>query len=295
MSLRDILLALLVVMIWAANVIAIKLIVTETAPLTALTLRFALTGLLFLPFFRWPGWPTIRILFQIALFMSVIHQGLLVIGMSYVPASIASIVLQSQVIFSALIGWIAFGERIRWKTWTGIAVGIVGIAIMLGGRTSGGELAGYAILLVSSFSLGFAYMRMKQLPPTPPMTFICAMNGLAVPFVFTGSMALDASSWGRLPDADWLVIGCILAFQVAFVGTTHIVWQKLLARNAMSAVIPFSLLLPVFSVALSILCLGEVLTLRMVIGGCVTMGGVAIIVVRRIQKGTTLPRTPISD
>lgn len=52
MSPRDILLAFLVLFIWAGNIIAIKLSVTELAPLTALAVRFGLTGLVFLPFIR---------------------------------------------------------------------------------------------------------------------------------------------------------------------------------------------------------------------------------------------------
>jgi len=48
MPFRDILLALLVIFIWGGNIVAIKIGVTELPPPIILTIRFALTGLIFL-------------------------------------------------------------------------------------------------------------------------------------------------------------------------------------------------------------------------------------------------------
>ncbi len=49
-SRQDYIAILAVLIIWAGNVIAIKLAVTELPPLTAATLRFVAAGLIFLPF-----------------------------------------------------------------------------------------------------------------------------------------------------------------------------------------------------------------------------------------------------
>lgn len=287
MSLRDIALALLVIVIWAGNVIAIKLAVAETAPLTALALRFGLTGLVFAPFARGLTRATVMHLLSIAMLMGFLHQGLLFLGMAYLPAGITSILLQSQVIFAALIGIFIFREKTGWRTWTGIALGVAGIAIMVGAGAQGQDSAyihGFLILIASTLALAFAYMRMKQLPPVAPMAFLFGINGLAFPPILIASFVMDAHSWTTLGDADWLVLGAVFAFQIVFVGLSHILWQRLLARNPISLVTPFVLLLPVLGVAMAIVMLGESLTMAMVAGAVVTMLGVTIIVMRQGQK-----------
>ena len=52
-------------------------------------------------------------------------------------------------------------------------------------------------------------------------------------------------------------------------------------RYDINQVIPFTLLVPIFGVAGGVLFLGEVLTLSLMVGGCLTVAGVAIIVLRR--------------
>lgn len=287
MSLRDIALALFVIIIWAGNVIAIKLAVAETAPLTALALRFGLTGLVFAPFARGLTRPVLLHLLQIALLMGFAHQGLLFLGMAYLPAGITSILLQTQVIFAALIGIFVFHEKTGWRTWTGIALGVAGVAVMGGagiGAHDGGYLAGFLILIASTLALAFAYMRMKQLPPVPPLSFLFGINGLAFPPVLLASFVMDAGSWQTLGAANWIVLGAVFAFQIVLVGLSHILWQRLLARNPMSLVTPFVLLLPVFGVGMAMAWLGESLTPAMTAGGAVTMLGVAIIIFRQGRK-----------
>ena len=286
MTPRDIMLALLVVLIWAGNVIAIKLAIAETAPLTALALRFGLTGLVFLPFARGLTGPVLRKLAEIALLMGFAHQGLLFIGMTYLPAGITALLLQTQVIFAALIGIFVFRERTGWRTWTGIVLGVAGVAVMFGAGHAPGDgfAAGFGILIASTVMLAFAYMRMKQLPPVPPGAFLLGINGLAFPPVMLASLVADTPSWAALPGADWHILGGVIAFQIVFVGLSHILWQRLLARNPISLVTPFVLLLPLFGVAMAVALLGEALTAAMAAGGAITTLGVGIIIVRSAQK-----------
>lgn len=300
LSARDIFLALLVIIVWAANVIAVKLAVVEAPPLTVLALRFGLTGLVFLPFVCGLTRPALIGLAQIALLMGVLHQGLLFVGMTYLPAGITSILLQTQVIFAALIGIFIFREHTGWRTWTGIGLGVAGVAVMFSAGAAGngisGEtfITGFGIMILSTLSLAFAYMRLKQLPSVAPATFLFGINGLAFPLVALAAVLFDRDGWNMLPDANWLLLGGVFAFQIVFVGLSHIVWQRLLSRNPLSMVTPFVLLLPVFGVIMAIAVLGEKLTMSMLAGGTVTMLGVAIIIVRGAVKKRA-PKDPLSQ
>lgn len=291
MPLRDILLALLVVVIWAANIIAIKLALGEAEPMTVLALRLGLTALVFLPFIGGLTRATAWHLAQIALLMGAAHQSLLFLGMVYVPAGITTILLQTQVIFAALLGIFVFRENAGWRTWAGIGLGLAGVAVMFTSGHAPFETAegrafatGFVILIASAVCIALAYMRLKQMPKVPPGAFLFGINAFAVPPVALFALWREGDALASLPTANWWVLGGVFAFQIVLVSISHIIWQRLLARNPLSQVTPFVLLLPLFGVGMAVALLDETLTAAMAAGGLITMMGVGIIVIRTAQK-----------
>jgi O-acetylserine/cysteine efflux transporter len=63
------------------------------------------------------------------------------------------------------------------------------------------------------------------------------------------------------------------------------IWYHLLSTHPVSQVVPFNLLAPLLGVLAAVLLLGEVLTWQKMLGGVLTIGGVAIIIYRQ-----TMPR-----
>ncbi len=282
MPLRDTLLCLLAIVIWAGNLIAIKLSIGELSPLTALAVRFGLAALVFLPFARWPGKESFLVLLQIGLLMGFIHQGLLFVGMAHLGAGITAVLLQAQVIFSVLIGWLVFKEHMSLRAWAGIILGIAGIGVITGLSGQGtASLTGVTMLIASTFVLALAYMRMKQLKPVRPATFLFGINALPFPFVLAASLLLEPGALAVIPQADWGMLSLVLGFQIVFVGASHILWQRLLSRNPLSLVTPFTLLLPVFGMAMAFVMLNETIDLRTLLGAALTVAGVSLIVLRR--------------
>lgn len=275
----------LILLLWAGNVVAIKIAVGEVEPLTAATLRFLAAGLAFLPFIRWPDRRTLTIIFQISLLMNVLHIGLLFIGLKMLDAASAVLLLQSQVVFATILGMIFFGEKIRWRTWTGIGLAVLGIGVMMGEPDIAENPEGVGILLVSTLALAFSYVRMKHLQSVHAATYVGLISLLAVPFTFAASLVISPQSWAALPRADWLVLGPVLAYQALIVSATHIGWQRLMHRGDVGKITAFTLVVPFFTIILSVLLLGEHISGAMIAGGLITMAGVAIITVRRIQKG----------
>lgn len=284
MPFKAILLTLLVVIIWGANIVAIRAGVLELEPLTLLALRFSLTALVFLPFARWPGTKQAFIILQIGFLMGVLHQGFLYPGLARLDAGTMSIILQTQVIFVTLLGWLVLGETIRWRTWTGVILGLAGVGVLVGGPSLQIDPLGFAYALLSSIFIALCYLRMKALQNIHPLTFIAGMNlSAAIPMLAISYVAAP-ESWHDLPDHNWSMLGWILGFQVFVISLTHIVWQKLLADNPVSQVVPWTLLSPVFGVGFAALFLGDPVTLPIILGGLLTIAGVGIITVRRIQK-----------
>lgn len=282
---KDYLGLLAVLIIWAGNVIAIKLAVTELPPLTAATLRFVAAGLVFLPFIRRTDKKTLWTIFQISFLMNVLHIGTLFIALRMLDAASVSILLQTQVVFATILGLFFFKEKIRWRTWAGIGLATLGLVIMLGEPDLARHPQGVAIMLFSTIALAFSYVKMKHLQSVHAATYVCLMCLFAVPFSFAASLAFEPGSWQAVPAADWSVFGPVLAYQAVIVSLTHIFWQRLMHKGDVGKMSAFTLLIPVFAIFMSVLFLGEHIALPMVIGGAVTMAGVGIITRRRIQKG----------
>lgn len=288
MPVKSALLALFVIAIWGANIVAIRAGVLELAPLTFLTLRYGLTALTFLPFMRWPGREQALIICQIGLLMGMLHQGCLYAGLEYLEAGTMAIVLQAQVILNTLLGWLFLKEVIGWRTWAGIACGLSGIIILFGGPDLSAEAIGLVLGLLSAFFVAISNMRMKALKTVHPLTFIALMNlSTALP-ILPISYALETDVWHHLAQYNWSLLGGILAIQVFVLSATHVFWQRLLAAHPVSQVVPWTLLMPVFGAGFAWLLLDEPITITMMAGGVLTIAGVGIIMIRRIQKGAPL-------
>ena len=288
MTRRDIALVLFVIIIWASNFVAVKIGVEEMPALLLLALRFSLTGLLFLPFLRWPGLPKARVVFEITFLMSILHQGLMFVGLSMISASMSVILIQSQVIFSVLIAWVFFKEKIGWRTWAGITIGLAGIMLTVGGPDMNSDLVACAMILLSALFVSLSYFRMKSLQDIHPATYIALLNLFAAPFLWVFYAITDVMGYNagfQWQDINWIMAGASLAFQVCLVSLAHMIWQQVVARNEVSKVTPYTLLMPIFGIGASALILQETITWIMLAGGFLTMVGVTIITYRRIQKG----------
>jgi O-acetylserine/cysteine efflux transporter len=197
------------------------------------------------------------------------------------------------VIFATLLGLFIFKEKIGWKTWSGIALAIAGIAVMLGAPDIMQHPVGSLAVLASSFAAALSYIRMKQLKAVHAATYMGLTTFIAVPFLMLGSFLFEPQSWANLPDANWSILGPIFFCQATVLSITHIWWQRMIHQHDISKVSAFTLLVPVFTVVLSVSLLDEALTWPVMIGGLMTVGGVAVIMLRRIQKGVI--KTAIED
>ena len=143
---RHIAMALLTVLIWGINFIAISHALDGFPPILLATLRFALTGLgtLFFPRPKEVRWYWIA---GISTFMFFGQYVLLFTGMAHgMPDGLASLVLQSQAPFTVLAAALRLLERTGLRQVLGIAAAVAGLAVIGAGR--GGNVPLGSLLLV---------------------------------------------------------------------------------------------------------------------------------------------------
>ena len=283
-SKRDLLLGLLVIMAWAGNATALKFITMDVEPFTGLTIRLILGSLIFLPFLRWPGKEKFWLIVQIIFLLVVLHWSSLIWAVDKLEASTSAILFQMQVIFATLIGVFVFKEKIGWKTSSGIAIGIAGIIILVGMPQTPPAIDGVLVMTFSMFTFAASYARMKALKDISPLNYSAYMHILPLIPIAAITIMIEEPI-----KTDWQAINPVpfigsLIYQLIIISGAHMLWQRLMTRNAMSGLPNLALLLPVFGVIFAMIFLGDKLTRDMIAGGLVTMFGVGIIMLRQQKK-----------
>ncbi|NCT41025.1 MAG: DMT family transporter [Alphaproteobacteria bacterium] len=277
-------LGLLVMLAWAGNTIVIKFITFELTPFTALSIRLAIACICFLPFLRWPGKAKFLLIAQITLFMAILHWGSLIWAIDKLDASMAAILMQTQVIFAVIIGRFFFAEKFGWRTGVGILAGITGIAILVGLPQNPPALAGVLGMIFSMITIAISYARMKGLKDISPLNYMAHMHLIALLPVTALAFLLEAPLQTNWEAINYTTLIPALLYQVIIVSAAHMLWQRLMTRNAMSGLPNLTLLLPVLGVTMAVIFLGEKITGTMIAGGLVTMIGVGIVMIRKQKR-----------
>jgi len=286
MPLRDVLLALVVVTIWGINFTVIKLSVTELPPILAAALRFffaAVPAVFFVPRPK-ASWTLVvgyGLLMGFALY-ALLNMSIY-LGM---PASLSSVVLQVQAIFTILLAFAFLGERPRTLQLVGSAVAFTGIAVIGFARSEGTALFPFLLTVAAALAWGGANIVSKKAGSTNMVAFTVWGNLVAPLPLLLLSLALDGPQavLAALSHPTWEVAGIIafLAYPTTLFGFA--VWSGLLQRHPAASVAPFTLLVPVAGMACGMLVLGERAAAVDIAGGVLILFGLALIVMRFARR-----------
>lgn len=201
------------------------------------------------------------------------------------PAGLISIIMKTNVLMVTLIGWIFLKEKIGWRTWTGIFVGLIGVYILVSGSDLTGNPLGLLYTFASAFFIALTYIAMKKVDTVHAATYIVLMSLPISPLIFISSFAIDGLSWTKdISSLNWPIIWSVVFYQAIILSLSHMIWQRLLAHYPVSQVVPWTLLIPVVAVASAIIFMGEELTKPILIGGGCVVSGVAITTLRSLKK-----------
>lgn len=261
---------LLVVGVWGVTFVFMKIGLKSLTPFQMGAGRYLLA---FLPLALLIRRPRVRTRWVLAfgLTQGVGQFGLLFIAMrADMSAALASVLLQTQVFFSAFLGVMLLGERIARPLKVGMAFAAVGLACFgvatLGAPGSSAVTAwGLALTLgaAAMWSLSNIVVRLAQRDGADfdPFAFVVWSSGVPIlPF-------LALSAWFDPPavHANWLAVPWTAWLALAFLGwiSTDLgygLWARLLKRFPASRVAPFSLGVPIVGLSAGIVLLGESVT-----------------------------------
>ncbi len=288
MSLLDWGAALTVIFIWALNFIVAKVGVAEIPPLFLLALRFALVAGLLAPFLK-PLSGNWKPMLTLSIVLGGLHFGLMFTGLQRVDAGPAAIAIQLTVPFSAVLAWGVYGERLGALQIIGLVVAFAGVYALSGDPARPSDPLYFGLVVSGALAWAIANILIKRLVAVPPMVLNAWLAVMAAPQLLAMSALLESGQWQAIAEAGWRGWGAIVYMAVGASIIAYGLWYYLLGKYEVNRVVPLTLLAPVFAIFLAAGLLDEPLTHTVVVGGGVTILGVAMIQFLKPSRKPMLP------
>lgn len=280
MTLRHALQALLVMALWGLNFVVSKWALQEFPPLFLMFIRFVLVSALIVPFFRIPREKLLPVA-ALSVTLGTVHFPLMFVGLNGIDAATASLAVQAQVPFSSLLAALVFKDKLGWRRAVGMGAAFAGVMVIAGEPRLGGALPSLAMLLGASFAFAVASIQMKLIGAVNGFAVNGWMAMMAAPQLLALSLLFEHGQMDALANSTWVGWTAIAYMAVAVTIVAYGLWYPLLSRYDVNQTMPYLLTVPVFGVASGVLLMDNPLTVNLLIGGALTIGGVAVIVKRR--------------
>lgn len=287
--------------VWGSTYLGMKLAIDSVPPTVMGVLRFIPAGLLLCTgVIAWHRGriprPSLRELRDAAIVGTMLllgGTGLVAWGQQTIPTGIAALLIAVVPMWLAIFGRVLFGDRVPALAAVGIAVGLVGVAILAWPAEEVGRLdpAGLAALIVSpmSWALGTLYATKRAVLPSPALLstgiqMIAGGLAFAVAALLTGGFA--GFDIGAVSATSWFGIGYLITVG-GLVGFTTYAW--LLTVAPIGRIATYAYVNPVVAVFLGWLILDEPLSPRTIVASVVIVAAVVLIVTAR-GRAARVPR-----
>jgi drug/metabolite transporter (DMT)-like permease len=283
--------------IWGSTYLAIRYAVETIPPLFVASVRHLIAGGLL---FGWCWWRGLRPAKQqwfasivLGLLFFVIGHGTLHWAQQTLPSGVAAFLIATEPIFVAIILIATRRTRLTPALFTGLLLGLFGVALIMGADLQAGRtqlLSSIAVLIGTiSWSIGMVYSRSAALHPDGNMAAAMSLLAGAVMLFLVGTVTGEATdfhlasvSMKSLLALGYLTIaGSLVAYSAYF-------W--LLNRYSPTLIATHTYVNPVVALVLGWSIAGEVLTVRFVLGGVVVIAAISL--VGRATSGGAKIRKP---
>jgi drug/metabolite transporter (DMT)-like permease len=278
---RNLVMLLALAAIWGASFMFIKIAVRELSPATLIVGRLgfaAVTLGLLLPFAVGTG-ATLRQLREnagwlvvVALVNTAIPFWLLSWGETRIDSGLASIIQAAVPIFNALIAFVAFREvRVTGARLAGVAVGFVGVALLVGAQPEGKVLGALAVVgMAFCYGVG-GLLAGRHLRAAQPIVVAFASTAVAtlVALPFGVSQAP-----GDMPG--WETIGAVLVLGIPGTALAYLLFFGLITGAGAAYASLVTYLIPPIALGYGAVFLGERFGASALGGLALILGGVAL-------------------
>jgi O-acetylserine/cysteine efflux transporter len=282
----DIIMGVMVAVVWGGGFLFAKVAIEHFPPILLMAMRFTVTALVLVWFVPIPKQQLGR-LFWIALIGAAIQYSLTFTGLKHINASTAIIIVQLEVPFVVLMAVIFLKDRVELIKIFGIALAFIGVVIIAGEPRLQDNLLPVLMVAGGALTWAIGQVMIKSLGPVGGFALIAWIAVFAAPQLYVSSWLVEDGQSEAVRTAGWLVWAVVAYLGVIMTAVGYAIWYHLLGKHPVHQVAPFVLLLPVVTVLGGVLLLDEELTLRLIVGGVLAIGGVAVVNLIRRNPATT--------
>lgn len=285
---KDLLIILVIIVIWGMNFVPMVYALEEISPIQLGIGRFLFSSLPFIWFVSRPNFP-LRWLFLYAATQGFGQFMLLFIALTVgMPAGIASLLMQVQIFFTAILGVVIFNEVLSRALKISMTLSAIGLSCFIFSVYSPSDSQPIGVLAfvltitgAGMWSLSNIIIKKINLSggsynPMSIVVWSSLISGML--FVFA-SLVWEGGGiqrkWVSASLNTWL---SLLYLGVVANGLGYWVWAKMLARYQVSRVAPFTLGVPVVGMVAGVIILGESVSAMQWLGATLIMSALFFIV-----------------
>ena len=295
MDARALAMGLAFAVMWSSAFTSARIIVEHAPPLTALALRFLVSGVIGIGIALALGqrirlsrtqWRAV-IVFGIC--QNALYLGLNFVAMQWVEASLAAIVASTMPLLVALAGWLVFGDRPGGLAVAGLVAGVAGVALIMGARLGGGgaDPLGVLFCVLGVVSLTVATLSVRSaMADAKGVLMIVGLQMIVGAVVLAGPAAvLERWEVDWTPELVWAFLYTTLV--PGLVAT--LVWFLLVGRIGAVKAATFHFLNPFLGVAIAAALLGERIGPTDVLGVVVIGAGILAVQLSKSRRTEVPP------
>ena len=251
------------VAIWGTNFVVMKNTVDVIPPLMLAALRFFFT---FLPAAFFIKRPQVALsnLCGYGLSIGVLQFGFLYIAVNgHITPGLASLVVQSQAIFTIAISAYLNKESVRRYQIIALVMAILGLTVIGAHTDTSTTLLGLGLTLVAAMGWTCGNLLSKKAVGVDILSYVVWSALFSFPALLALSLCFEGinSFVDTIQNLNWQTWTGVLWQSWASTIFCFAIWGWLLARYTTATVSPFALLIPIFGMAASSIFLGEPLPL----------------------------------
>ena len=269
------------VVLWASGFIGAKFGLPYAEPLTFLTLRMLLVGLLIgivIALTR-PPWPSREGVLHSAVTGVFVHGlylgGVFVALQQHLPAGLVALVVSLQPLLTVTLANRWLGERVVPRQWAGLLLGIAGVALVVQGKAGGETTAlGWTAAVVALVGMTIGTLYQKHFGAS-----IDWRPGFLIQYAAAGSVLAIGALLFESRTVTWSVEFVFALGWLVFVLSFGAIWLLyfLIRRHAAARVLSLFYLTPPVTALMAYAAFGERLEPLPILGMAVCVTGVFLV------------------
>lgn len=272
--------------LWAVAYVVAKPATATFPPLFLAAICYAVTAV---ALFR-PGTPLstpLAAIIAAATLGASIQSALIFSGIARVDATVATLVVQSQVPFAILGAWFFAKQPVDWRRTLGSIVALGGIIFMIGLPSLDGQTIGVLLIVSGTFSWGMGQGVIAAWGRDTGPRLMGALSAIAAPQLLVLSLFSERGQLSALTSSSLSDWGAVVMLSLGGFVIAYSIWYGLLKRCPVEQIAPFILLMPIVGIIAAFLLLGEVPGWSVFLGGAVIIMGIAVVVATSTARSAT--------